>query len=281
MYALLLYRGKAIKDKIHFRRLIMKKFLTLMLTLVVALTACLGLTACSSAPTESGIADGKLTIGYTKYAPMNYFDDENQFVGFDTELAKAFCEEIGVTADFVEITWSNKFIDLESRTIDVIWNGMTITEEASQKTAVSSPYLTNKQVVVCKKTDASLFTDANSVKNAVSIAFEGGSAGQKVCEGLEIPEDKWVKQEAQKDTLLEVSAGTSQIAIIDVLMAQVLVGEGTDFSDLTFVDVGFETEDFGVAFRKSDLGLAKAFDLFVKMAKANGSFQTLQAKYFG
>ncbi len=259
----------------------MKKFLTLMLTLVVALTACLGLTACSSAPTESGIADGKLTIGYTKYAPMNYFDDEDQFVGFDTELAKAFCEEIGVTADFVEITWSNKFIDLESRTIDVIWNGMTITEEASQKTAVSSPYLTNKQVVVCKKTDAQLFTDANSIKNAVNIAFEGGSAGQKVCEGLEIPETKWVKQEAQKDTLLEVSAGTSQIAIIDVLMAQVLVGEGTDFSDLTFVDVGFETEDFGVAFRKSDLGLAKAFDLFVKMAKANGSFQTLQAKYFG
>ena len=258
----------------------MKKLLTLALTLVVALTACLGLTACGN-DSSSAIADGKLTIGYTKYEPMNYFDDQNQFVGFDTELAKAFCEEIGVTAEFVEITWSNKFIDLESRTIDVIWNGMTITEEAQEKTAVSSPYLTNKQVVVCKKTDAALFTDQNAVKNATSITFEGGSAGQKVCEGLEIPESKWVKQEAQKDTLAEVLSGASQIAIIDVLMAQVLVGEGTDFAELTFVDVGFEPEDFGVAFRKSDMGLATAFDLFVKMAIEDGSFHTLQAKYFG
>jgi ABC-type amino acid transport substrate-binding protein len=65
------------------------------------------------------------------------------------------------------------------------------------------------------------------------------------------------------------------------LMAQVLVGEGTDFANLTFVDVGFADEDFGVAFRKSDEGLAKAFDLFVKLTKMNGEFAKLQAKYFG
>ncbi len=257
----------------------MKKIITLMLTVLMAFTACLGLTACSQ--TESGITDGKLTIGYTIYPPMNYTDDNNQFVGFDTELAKAFCAEIGVEAKFVEIEWNNKFIDLESKNIDVIWNGMTITEEAKEKTAVSNPYLNNKQVVICKASNASKFTDVASVATASSIAVETESAGHKVLQDLNYEDAKTNKATAQRDTLMEVASGASEIAVIDLLMAQVLVGEGTDYADLTFVDVGFENEDFGVSFRKSDAGLAKAFDLFIKLSKTNGLFNTLQAKYFG
>ena len=256
----------------------MKKLLAFVLSLVAVMTACFGLTACGG-KNESGITDGKLTIGYTIYKPMNYTED-GEFVGFDTELAKMFCTEIGVEADFVEIDWNNKFIDLESKNIDVIWNGMTITEEAKEKTAVSSPYLTNKQVVICKVEDAAKFTDANSVKNASSIAVETESAGHLTVKDL-VAEDKINGATAQRDTLMEVASGASEIAVIDLLMAQVLVGEGTDFANLTFVDVGFADEDFGVAFRKSDEGLAKAFDLFVKLTKMNGEFAKLQAKYFG
>lgn len=257
----------------------MKKLFTLFITVVMMFTACFGLTACGG-ETPSGIDDGKLTIGYTIYKPMNYTED-GEFIGFDTELSKLFCQEIGVTAEFVEIDWNNKFIDLESRNIDVIWNGMTITEEVKEKTAVSSPYLTNKQVVICKVENASKFTDKNSVKNATSIAVETESAGNKVVSALGIGDDKLVQATAQRDTLMEVSSGASEIAVIDLLMAQVLVGENTDYADLTFVDVGFEDEDFGVAFRKSDAGLAKAFDLFIKLSKLNGEFEKLQAKYFG
>ncbi len=256
----------------------MKKLFTLLVTAILALTAVFGLTACSE--TESGIADETLTIGYTIYPPMNYTED-GEFVGFDTELAKAFCTEIGVTPKFVEIDWNNKFIDLESKNIDVIWNGMTITEEAKEKTAVSSPYLNNKQVVVCLASNASKFTDTASVLTASSIAVETESAGNIVVSDLGYDEAKINKATAQRDTLMEVASGASEIAVIDLLMAQVLVGEGTDYANLTFVDVGFENEDFGVAFRKSDAGLAKAFDLFIKLYKLNGSFETLQAKYFG
>ena len=98
----------------------MKKLFALLITAVMTLTACFGLTACGG-ETPSGIDDGKLTIGYTIYKPMNYTED-GEFIGFDTELSKLFCQEIGVTAEFVEIDWNNKFIDLESRNIDVIWN---------------------------------------------------------------------------------------------------------------------------------------------------------------
>lgn len=257
----------------------MKKFLAIMLTLIVGLTACLGLTACGGGETPSGIADGTLTIGYTIYKPMNYFED-NEFVGFDTELAEKFCKEIGVKPNFVEIEWNNKFIDLQSKNIDVIWNGMTITKEVKEKTAVSNPYLTNKQVVVCLKSNAQKYTDIDSIKNVVNVAVETKSAGHNVVSDAGIPDAKIVKVTAQKDTLLEVASGASEIAVIDLLMAQVLVGEGTDFANLTFVDVGFENEDFGIAFRKSDLGLAKAFDTFVKLSKLDGSFYLLQAKYF-
>lgn len=255
----------------------MKKLLTLVITLMMVLTACFGLTACGEEET-SAITDGKLTIGYTIYPPMNYYDD-NDFVGFDTELAEKFCETIGVEAEFVEINWDNKFIDLKSKAIDCIWNGMTITDAVKEKTAVSAPYLENKQVVVCKADNASKFTDVASIATASKIAFEKGSAGDLVVTSAGAPDSKRVEAQAQRDALLEVYTGASEIAIVDLTLAKVMTGTGT-YASLTFVDVGFELEEFGVSFRKSDAGLAKAFDLFIKICKADGTYDALSSKYF-
>lgn len=253
----------------------MKKIITAIFTTVAAALAAFTVSGCTaSAP--PALEDGKLTIGYTVYAPMNYFDDLNQFVGFDTELAEAFCKEIGVKPQFVEIEWNNKFIDLASGTIDCIWNGMTITDDVKDKTAVSAPYLINKQVIVCKAENSDKFKTKEAVASASMVAYEKGSAGEnaaKACGG------KGVEVTAQRDALLEVEAGASEIAIVDITMAQTLTGEGTSFSDLTFIDVGFETEEFGVAFRKTDSGLAKAFDLFIGIVKADGTYDALTAKY--
>ncbi len=255
----------------------MKKFLTLLLTLTLALTACFGLTACGN-DNESAISDGKLTIGYTIYPPMNYFE-ENEFVGFDTELAEKFCAEIGVEAEFVEINWDNKFVDLESKAIDCIWNGMTITDAVKEKTAVSAPYLENKQVIICKAENASKFTTQDSILTASSVAFEKGSAGDNVATDLGLDDGKRVEASAQRDALLEVLSGSSEIAIVDLTLAKVMTGTGT-YASLSYVDVGFDLEEFGVSFRKSDAGLAKAFDLFVKICKNDGTFSALESKYF-
>ena len=254
----------------------MKKILTFILTAMLMVGACIGFTACGEEKTT--LSDGKLTIGYTIYAPMNYFDDENNFVGFDTELAKAFCAEIGVEADFVELEWDNKFTDLKAKNIDCIWNGMTITEEAKEKCALTSPYLENKQVVVCKAENASKFTNEASIATATSIAYEKGSAGNAVATSLNIDLAKCNEVTAQKDALMEVASGASEIAIIDITMAQVLTGAGTSYENLVFVDVGCEVEQFGIAFRKADEGLAKAFDIFYKNYTAKSA---LLAKYFG
>lgn len=260
----------------------MKRLATLLLAVLTAGAAAFGFAGCNKdGGAAYAAADGKLTIGYTIYAPMNYFDESNKLVGFDTELAEAFCKELGLEAEFVEINWNQKFTELESGNIDCIWNGMTITEEVAEKTAVSAPYLENKQVVVCKKEDAAKFKTVEDLSKASSVAFEAGSAGDDAVADIDIEK---VAADAQNDALVEVKAGTSEIAVIDLTMARVRVGEGTDFSDLTFVDVGFEAEEFGVAFRKSDAVLAKTFDMFItlsKTAELDNLFDALSAKYFG
>lgn len=95
-------------------------------------------------------AKGELVIGMTLFAPMNYYDENEELIGFETEFAKAVCEKLGVAAKFVEINWDTKEIELNSKNIDCIWNGMTITEERATNMSISVPYMANKQVMVAK-----------------------------------------------------------------------------------------------------------------------------------
>ena len=107
--------------------------------------------------------NGKMIIGYTVYDPMNYTDDNGEFVGFDTEFAKAVCEKLGVTPEFVEINWDTKEIELNAKSIDCIWNGFTINEEREENLDFSIPYILNKQVVVIRKADKDKYTDTASL----------------------------------------------------------------------------------------------------------------------
>ncbi len=94
--------------------------------------------------------NGKLVIGITYFAPMNYKDDNGELIGFETEFAKAVCAELGIEAEFQEISWAAKETELASKNIDCIWNGMTITEEREANMSISIPYMQNKQVKVVK-----------------------------------------------------------------------------------------------------------------------------------
>lgn len=253
----------------------MKKFISILMSLC----ACLLTVFCVSCSSnkKGTLDDGVLTVGYTIYAPMNYFDENNNFVGFDTELAKKVGEELGVSVEFVEINWENKVLALNTYEIDVVWNGMTITEELKNAMSITDPYLENKQVVVCQKSVKSNFLTKESLKSASEILVEAGSAGESVVKAEGCTP---VTATAQKDTLLEVKADSSKIAIIDKTMAEVLVGDGTSYSDLTFVDVGFDNEQFGIGFRKNDDTRDKVNEILQKFKK-DGTIDILKAKYFG
>ena len=165
-------------------------------------------------------ANGKMIIGITDYEPMNYKDEEGNWTGFDTEFALAVCEKLGVAAEFVEIDWDNKFVALESKAIDCIWNGMTISEDVLKNTSCSAAYVKNAQVVVMGKSAAENYTDAASMAD-LSFAVESGSAGASAAEenGLK----NVVEVGTQTDALLEVKSGSCDACIIDLTMANAMV----------------------------------------------------------
>lgn len=168
---------------------------------------------------------GKMTIGYTVYAPMNYTDDAGNFVGFDTEFAEAVCAKLGVEPDFVEINWDTKEIELEAKTIDCIWNGFTMTEEREENLDFSVPYILNKQVVVIRKADAAKYTNTASLANARLVA-EVASAGETaIADDEELSKATYTAVTKQTDALLEVKSNTADAAVLDYTLANAMVGK--------------------------------------------------------
>lgn len=260
----------------------MKKIITLMLTLVLTLGAVMGLTACNN-PAENGgemgdlkaVKDaGKIIVGITDYAPMDYKDENGKWIGFDAELAEKFAAELGVNCVFVEIVdWNNKVAEINSRQIDLIWNGMTASEELGQQIDFSVSYAKNAQVAVVLKT--SDITTKEQIKTA-KVAVENGSAGQTVT-----VDEGFTNVSApgnQKQALIEVKSGNSQVAIIDLTMAQSLVGKG-EFADLKIVDgVSYGDEIFAVGLRKGS-NLKEKLDNFLYTQYENGTITALATTY--
>lgn len=277
----------------------MKKYLSALLALGLALSVCgcgapASDTAAASgtdsastaeaADTASADADsdlayiqgkGKMTIGYTVYEPMNYTDENGTFTGFDTELATAVCEKLGVEPDFVEINWDTKFVELEAKSIDCVWNGMTLTDDIQANQACTQPYVKNAQVVVMKKDNAYTST-ADLVGKTVAV--EAGSAGQTTVEEDEnLMQADVITKTVQTDCLMEVEAGTADAAVLDLTLASAMIGEGTDYADLEMKDE-LNVEEYGVAFRKGS-DAAAAVDAAFDELKADGTMQTLADKY--
>lgn len=251
----------------------MKKIISFIIIVALVIFPIVG---CSN--TKKGtLEDGTLTVGYTIYSPMNYFDDNGEFVGFDTELALEVGKLLNVEIEFVEINWDNKVIALNSYEIDAVWNGMTITTELKNAMSITDSYLENRQVVVCKKGQETRFDTKEKLKNAAEVMVESGSAGEIAAQGIGVEP---ITMAAQKDTLLEVKTNANKVAIIDITMAKSLVGEGTSYSDLTYIDVGFETEEFGIGFRKNDTETMKKVNDAILLLTENGTVDRLLKKYF-
>ena len=218
---------------------------------------------------------GKMTIGYTVYAPMNYTDENGEFVGFDTELATAVCEQLGVEPEFVEINWDTKIVELDAKSIDCIWNGMTLTDDILANTACTEAYAKNAQVVVMKA--GSGYTSTADLVGKTVVA-EAGSAGETtIQEDENLAQADYISKGVQTDCLMEVAAGTADAAVLDLTLASAMIGEGTDYADLEIVDE-LNAEEYGVAFLKGSDAAAAVNEAFAAL-KADGTMQTLADKY--
>ena len=236
----------------------------------------------SAAASETAASDldyikekGKMVIGYTVYEPMNYTDADGNFTGFDTELATAVCEKLGVEPEFVEINWDTKVVELDAKSIDCIWNGMTLTDDIMANAATTKAYAKNAQVVVVKDG-----TDYSSTADLVgkTVVAEAGSAGEAAIEGDEnLAQADYVSKSVQTDCLMEVAAGTADAAVLDLTLANAMIGAGTDYASLKIVDE-LNAEEYGVAFRKGS-DAAAAVDAAFDELKTDGTMQALADKY--
>ena len=208
---------------------------------------------------------GTLVVGITDFEPMDYKDESGEWIGFDADMAKAFGESLGVKVEFVEIDWDNKILELDGKTIDCVWNGMTLTDEVKSAMECSNAYCNNAQIVIVPADKADQYQDTDSLSE-LSFAVEAGSAGEEQVSALGL---NFTPVKAQSDALMAVAAGTSDAAVIDSLMAAAMVGEGTGYADLTYT-VGLNSEEYGVGFRKGS-DLASALNEFFASSYADGS----------
>lgn len=253
----------------------MKKILCMVMALamIFALCACGGK---SEAKSDLDYIKGKgtLVVGITDFEPMDYKDANGEWIGFDADMAKAFAESLGVKAEFVEIDWDNKVLELNNKSIDCVWNGMTLNDEVTKTMSCGKAYCNNAQVVVVNKAVADQYADAASCKD-LAFAVENGSAGMDAAveNGF-----SYTAVDTQARALMEVASGTSDACIIDLLMAGAMIGEGTNYPDLTYT-VKLTSEEYGVGFR-ADGNMAEAYNEFYAKAFSDGKVLEI-AKVYG
>ena len=252
-----------------------------MFALLLALALCLPLAACGgSTPQNSSAGDlayvqgkGSLVVGITEFAPMDYQDAQGNWIGFDADLAAAFAESLGVAVEFKVIEWDGKVGELDSKTIDVVWNGMTLNDEVKAAMETSKPYFNNAQVVIVKAAAAGMYQTVESLADA-AFAVESGSAGQEQAQAHGYAFTEVADQAA---ALQKVSSGEADAAIVDFLMAMAMIGEGTGYADLTYT-VSLSSEEYGVGFRKGS-DLAAALDDFFAASYDDGTMQSVAKTY--
>ncbi|MBQ4552452.1 MAG: transporter substrate-binding domain-containing protein [Clostridia bacterium] len=250
----------------------MKKLLSILISLVLL---------CTMIPALAENSDlayiqkkGKLIVGITDYAPMDYLED-GEWTGFDAEFAREFAKDLGVEIEFFVLSdWGMKFFELDTKNIDVIWNGMTISEDVLNNTSCSNPYVVNAQVVVMKQDALANYPDVESLKS-LNFAVESGSVGEDALKDIGITE--YVALQDQTAALMEVAAGTADACVIDITMANAMTGENTSYADLG-VGLALTSEEYGVGFRKGSDVTAK-FNEFMDSLRQNGWLQDLAAKY--
>ena len=253
-----------------------RKIIAIVLVLVLVMSCVAVFAACKDKKTDAEyiLDKGTLICGITLYEPMNYFNDDGDLVGFDTEFAEAVAAKLGIEAKFQVIKWSSKEIELNSKYIDCIWNGFTVTEKRKENITFTQSYLNNTQCVVIKASNAASFANADACAGKRAVA-EAGSAGETAANDLTT---SVTPKGAQTDALTEVKSGTADFAVVDVVLANSMVGKG-DYSDLAIATgIQLESEEYAIGFRKGS-DMAEKVNAVIAELIADGTLEEIAVKY--
>ncbi len=263
-----------------------------LLVLLVGIFLISGCSKKEKAADSDGLTDwakieksGQLVIGVDdSFVPMGFRDENDKLVGFDIDLAKAVCKELGVKAKFQSIDWSMKETELENGTIDVIWNGYTMTDERAKQVAFSNPYLKNDQVVVTlKKYSISSYEDLSGK----AFGAQEGSSGVDALESKpkilldKIKDGEPVLYPTFTEAFLDLNSGRIEGLIIDSVFAEYYISHEKDKADYVIIPSEFTQEDYGVGVRKDDSKTLEKINGALKTVYDNGTTKKISEEWFG
>lgn len=264
----------------------MKRVLSIILAVLCVASMAVAFTSCSDSSDWAKVEDkGYFVCGITEYAPMNYYEgegDDKVLVGFDTEFAKAVAKELGVEVKFQIIDWPNKYTELNSGNIDLIWNGFTYGMESdgvsrTEYVDFTYSYLENRQCLVTKADRVNELNTADALKGKKGVA-EGGSSGEGVAQDIAGNKDLITTFSSQRNALMELISGNADFAVIDYQMANSMVGKG-DYASLAINKaVEPESEVYAIGCRKGS-DLTEKINEAIKKLSEDGTLAQIAEKY--
>lgn len=260
----------------------------------LALVSTVTLAACSSSSSKKAAAtdqwdtyvkNGEITIGFDNtFVPMGYEDEDGNNVGFDIDLANAVFKEYGITVKWQSINWDMKETELNNGTIDLIWNGYSITDEREEKVLFTNPYMVNEQVLVTKKSSG--ITSFADMKDKV-LGAQSGSSGYdaftstpKVLKDIVSGGDA-TQYETFTQALIDLKNDRIDGLLIDKVYANYYLEQEGELDNYNIISSEFDGEDFAVGARKADKTLVKKINQAFKKLYQDGTFQEISNKWFG
>ncbi len=259
----------------------MKKTVSILLASLAAATL---FTACGKKPeapaAAAPAAAQAIVIGLDdNFPPMGFRDDKGELVGFDIDLAREAGKRIGVEVQFKPIDWSAKEAELSGKRVDVLWNGLTITEERKANILFTTPYLENHQIIVVTEKSA-IKTKAQLAGKVVGVQ-DGSSAVDAIQkDGDTAKSIKEIKKFGDNVTaLMDLSAGRLDALVVDEVVGRYYTAKKP--GEYRVLDENFGTEDYGVGTRKDDTELMAKLQKAMDEMKADGAAATISTKWFG
>lgn len=274
-----------------------KKILALGLTAVMAVAVFAGCGNSSSTEdtnsnnenvSTEGENSGEGTLDYDKiivglddtFAPMGFRDENGELTGVDVELANAVSEELGIPFEFQPIDWSMKETELNNGTVDLLWNGYTITDERKEVVSFTDPYLENRQIVVTMAD-----SDINSIADLAgkTVAAQDMSSAVDAIEGKPEVKDTFaelVTFETNDQCLRDLEAGRSDAVVADEVLVKYYISQ-KGAEKYKILDEDFGEEEYGIGARKDDTALVEAINGAMDALKEDGTTKAIGEKWFG
>lgn len=262
----------------------MKKQVSVLLMALAASVALLGCDkkeeAKQEAPAPAPVAVSKIVVGLDdNFPPMGFRDEKNELVGFDIDLAREAAKRLGAEVEFKPIDWNAKEAELNGKRVDVLWNGLTITEERKANIAFTAPYLENRQIIIV--TADSKIKDKAGLAHKVIGVQEGSSAVEAIEKDAATAKSfKQLKKFGDNVTaLMDLSAGRLDALVVDEVVGRYYTAKKP--GEYVVLEDNFGTEEYGVGVRKDDNELLAKLQKAIDEMKQDGSAARISTQWFG